>query len=422
MNKEIGYVGYTLLKLDMIRFDGDGQIKFQMPQDLRTLAKIIRVLGLNSITELKTSEMSIMEYLETLIWSMILSGHYMSLITLDSNGQVKLRKAYTYPGSHFLSGIYKNFIGNIPDSIYHLAIIYNFQKFLSERDHNTLISTLRSGVFDPSLYVDRYRGGEYWETDRDIIFRGPEIQYKGIEYKILGQEDQTGRSYCLYTSTMNLLYSLLKVGDGRANYWLSKIYEENYQELYSEYPTAENFIKNLNDNPQEVWTYIISKVEAGTWGIQSMANSLNFLYKEAYMIEELGYLDVLEMGKNWIYTPTFIDNIPENILQSFYDAGGTVLDREDIASYISTSITEHNERFVVELYGYVSGVPLSRPDDHWVVILDYIKEGDNGWFLIFDSDAPFARDGESQGQAVWVHEEIITLTFRRGTILSYEIN
>ena len=119
---------------------------------------------------------------------------------------------------------------------------------------------------------------------------------------------------------MNLLYSLLKVGDGRANYWLSKIYEENFQELYLEYPTVGIFIKNLNDNPREVWTYIISKVEAGTWGIQSMANSLNFLYKEAYTIEELGYLDVLEMGKNWIYTPTFIDNIPENILQSFYDS------------------------------------------------------------------------------------------------------
>jgi hypothetical protein len=135
LNEVLGYVGYTLLKLGFITFDGNEQIEFKMPQDLTTLAKIIRVLGLDSIAELKTSKMSIMEYLETLIWSMILSGHYMNLRTLDNNGQIKIRKEYTYPGSHFLSGIFKNFMGNIPDSIYHLAI-WNVitNAFLEKRD------------------------------------------------------------------------------------------------------------------------------------------------------------------------------------------------------------------------------------------------------------------------------------------------
>ncbi|MFW9874235.1 MAG: hypothetical protein ACFFG0_14110, partial [Candidatus Thorarchaeota archaeon] len=135
LNEVLGYVGYTLLKLGFITFDGNEQIEFQMPQDLTTLAKIIRVLGLDSIAELKTSYFSIREYLETLIWSIILSGHYMNLRILDNNGQIKIQKEYTYPGSHFLSGIYKNFMGNIPDSIYHWAVLYTFSSRLIEGYH-----------------------------------------------------------------------------------------------------------------------------------------------------------------------------------------------------------------------------------------------------------------------------------------------
>jgi len=162
LNEILGYVGYTLLKLGFITFDGNGQIKFQMPQDLTTLAKIIRVLGLNSIAELDTSKRSIMEYIETLIWSMILSGHYMNLMTLDNDGNIKLRKEYTYPGNHFLSGIFENFMGNIPDSIYHLALIWNFMNSEMMETRNRIRETIR-------IFNDQ--GVDYWfEKDHNILY------------------------------------------------------------------------------------------------------------------------------------------------------------------------------------------------------------------------------------------------------------
>lgn len=86
------------------------------------------------------------------------------------------------------------------------------------------------------------------------------------------------------------------------------------------------------------------------------------------------------------------------------------------------SIVENYEKWVVQLYGYVSGVPILEADDHWVVILDYIKEEDTGWFLILDSDAPYAPNGINQGQGVWVREDVIKRTFYRGKILSDDFN
>lgn len=99
------------------------------PTDTQTsgqiLEKIIKVLGINNIAEIGIDD------IESFIWSILLSGHYMNLMTIDNEGQIKLRKEYTYPGSHFLSGIYKNFMGNIPDSIYHLSMIWKFMNFPS---------------------------------------------------------------------------------------------------------------------------------------------------------------------------------------------------------------------------------------------------------------------------------------------------
>ena len=216
MNKEIGYVGYTLLKLDLIRFDGNGQIMFQIPQDLTTLAKIIRVLGLNSIAELKTSEISIMEYLETLIWSMILSGNYMNLMTIDNNGQVELREEYTYPGHHFLSGIFENFMGNIPDSIYHLSIIWNFinSPFITDRfEVFQRIEQARNPLFYAGmeqklrdLHIPQQVGNRIIWQEYELIGGTDTFQ---IEETIM---DQNG----FYHSTGNLMdpfYIWLKYGD-----------------------------------------------------------------------------------------------------------------------------------------------------------------------------------------------------------------
>ncbi|MFW9880534.1 MAG: hypothetical protein ACFFG0_46285, partial [Candidatus Thorarchaeota archaeon] len=184
LNEVLGYVGYTLLKLGFITFDGNEQIEFHMPQDLTTLAKIIRVLGLDSIAELKTSYFSIMEYLETLIWSMILSGHYMNLKTLDNNGQVELRKAYTYPGNHFLPGIYKNFMGNIPDSIYHLSMIWNFMNLQNMQDRLNLLG-INPELEGNAYRLDGRREGEYGTNklkllvyDKDLTFEELDIKFR----------------------------------------------------------------------------------------------------------------------------------------------------------------------------------------------------------------------------------------------------
>lgn len=156
INKEIGYVGYTLLKLDMIRFDGNGQIKFQMPQDLRTLTKIIRVLGLNSIAEIDTND------IETLLFSMFLSGHYMNLMTQDNNGQVKLRKEYTYPGWEFFSNIYSSFTYLTPDPYYHLVMLQSFI--------NSEMMETRNRVRE-NIIIFNEQGVDYWfgRTHQDLI-------------------------------------------------------------------------------------------------------------------------------------------------------------------------------------------------------------------------------------------------------------
>jgi hypothetical protein len=120
MNKELGYVGYTLLKLGMIRFDGNGQVEFQMPQDLTTIAKIIRVLGINSIAEIGINN------IETLLFSMLFSGHYMNLMTIGNDGQIELRKEFTCPGWEFFSDIYSNFTYLTPDPVYHLVMLQTF--------------------------------------------------------------------------------------------------------------------------------------------------------------------------------------------------------------------------------------------------------------------------------------------------------
>ena len=182
LNEVLGYLGYTLLKLGFITFDGNEQIEFQMPQDLTTLAKIIRVLGLDSIAELKTSKMSIMEYLETLIWSMILSGHYMNLRTLDNNGQIKIRKEYTYPGNHFLSGIYKNFMGNIPDSIYHLSMIWNFMNLQNMQERLDLLE------INPELEGNAYRPdgmdeGAFGTNKVKMLVYNEDLTFEELEIK-----------------------------------------------------------------------------------------------------------------------------------------------------------------------------------------------------------------------------------------------
>jgi hypothetical protein len=126
LNEVLGYVGYTLLKLGFITFDGNEQINFQMPTPTDTqtsreiLEKIIRVLGLNSIAEFGTNN------IETLLFSMLFSGHYMNLMTIGNDGQIELRKEFTYPGWEFFSDIYSSFTYLTPDPIYHLVMLQNF--------------------------------------------------------------------------------------------------------------------------------------------------------------------------------------------------------------------------------------------------------------------------------------------------------
>ena len=186
MNKEIGYVGYTLFKLDLIRFDGNGQITFQMPQDQRTLTKIIRVLGLNSIAELDTND------IETLIWSIILSGHYMNLMILDNNGKVELRKAYTYPGSQFFTGIFENFMGNIPDSIYHLSIINVLCYFYSMIERFSILNKIPKSwtIFKSEYNLEFYEKlVEFRGNDRDLDYDPKRGGSEGQIFKSDNYED-----------------------------------------------------------------------------------------------------------------------------------------------------------------------------------------------------------------------------------------
>jgi len=186
LNEVLGYVGYTLLKLGFITFDGNEKINFQMPTPTDTqtsreiLEKIIRVLGLNSIAEFGTNN------IETLLFSMLFSGHYMNLMTIGNDGQIELRKEYTYPGWDFFSDIYSSFTYLTLNPVYHLVTLQTFINSIHISGRFKLLDLnpeLEGNAYTP----DNMGIGDYGTNKLKYLVYNQDLTFKELEMKFRQQ-------------------------------------------------------------------------------------------------------------------------------------------------------------------------------------------------------------------------------------------
>ncbi|MFW9876798.1 MAG: hypothetical protein ACFFG0_27205, partial [Candidatus Thorarchaeota archaeon] len=124
-----GYVGYSLLQLGLIRFDNDGNAKFELPSSLKDLKDHLKLFNIKSIAHTrlnynKRDSITDTELIE-IITSIILSGHFKSIAKVDENGRIIRNDpgyVYTHPMASFLSETFKNFRISERDPSYHWSI------------------------------------------------------------------------------------------------------------------------------------------------------------------------------------------------------------------------------------------------------------------------------------------------------------
>jgi len=88
LNDLFGYVGYSLLQLGLIKFDNDGNVKFELPSSLEELKNHLKLFNIKSIAHTrlgyyKKGGISDTELIE-IITSILLSGHFKSIVKVDT--------------------------------------------------------------------------------------------------------------------------------------------------------------------------------------------------------------------------------------------------------------------------------------------------------------------------------------------------
>ena len=141
LNDLFGYVGYSLLQLGLIRFDNDGNTKFELPTSLKELKDHLKLFNIKSIAHTgldyyKEGDITNAELVEILT-SILLSGHFKSIAVIDENGKIQRddwRYVYTHPMASFLSETFKDFRKSEKDASYHSSIWLQISKiFLNGR-------------------------------------------------------------------------------------------------------------------------------------------------------------------------------------------------------------------------------------------------------------------------------------------------
>ncbi|MFX1434656.1 MAG: hypothetical protein ACFFB1_12845 [Promethearchaeota archaeon] len=189
LNDLLGYVGYSLLQLGLIRFDIDGKVKFELPNSLKELKDHLKRFNIESIAHtglnyFKKGDITNTELVE-IITSILLSGHFKSIEKVDQNGKIirnDWRYVYTHPPSVFLKDAVKNFKTSVPDPSYHKSIFYQIvNTFINKRIKFYELKPInRMGyVYNHPDYPGLYRVN----TLRSLLYQG--VSFNELDLKLM---------------------------------------------------------------------------------------------------------------------------------------------------------------------------------------------------------------------------------------------
>ncbi len=258
-----------------------------------------------------------------------------------------------------------------------------------------------------------------------LQFLGPNLRLKlrGIEYffQAIGQQDSDtdspGNKYCNYASPLQIIYYGLIKDSEFGNQWAENLYTENLM-AFGDFHDFKNFKSEFLKNPNKIMKKIVEAINNHNF------NELSFL-QMANIIPEIDLVtkELFTYGDGWVRNID-IRSLDYSIFDGNLEAKMDYIKnrkyktiKEDVVLEKINNWLSDNKIIYAE---FTSLRDNSNVGSHWVTIIDKLEIGNDYYYIISDSDSPYAKNNDKfiQGQFIIVDGKHIKNNFYHGIVIN----